>query len=89
MSESVRVRKRGIAFLRKCWIIRINVPCKGFKSWDFLGGPFLKNPPPKAGDMGLVPDLGTKILHASGQLAHVPQLEKSQHATTKDHMGCY
>ena len=26
MSGSVRVRKRGGTFLRKCWIIRIHVP---------------------------------------------------------------
>ena len=54
---------------------------KGFKSWDFPGGPFLKNPPPKAGHMGLVPDLGTKILHALGQLAHVPQRKITRAAT--------
>ena len=28
---------------------------------DFPGGPGVKNPPPSAGDMGLIPGRGTKI----------------------------
>ena len=36
---------------------------------DFPGGPGVKNLPAKAGDMGLILGLGTKILHASGQLS--------------------
>ena len=27
---------------------------------DFLGGPVVKNPPSNAGDVGLIPGLGTK-----------------------------
>ena len=30
-------------------------------SWDFLGGPVVKNPPFKAGDLGLIPGQGSKI----------------------------
>ena len=32
------------------------------------GGPVVKNPPPSAGDEGSIPDLGTKISQAAGQL---------------------
>ena len=34
---------------------------------DFLGGQVVKNLPSNAGDMGLIPDWGTKIPHAVGQ----------------------
>ena len=52
--------------------------------WDFPGGPVVKNPPASAGDTGLIPGLGTKILHAAEQLnpwtatteAREPQEEK-------------
>ena len=36
---------------------------------DFLGGPVVKNPPSKAGDVGLIPGRGTKIPHAAEQLS--------------------
>ena len=36
---------------------------------DFPGGPVVKNPPSKAGDTGSIPDRGTKIPHAVGQLS--------------------
>ena len=36
---------------------------------DFPGGPGVKSLTAKAGDMGLILGLGTKILHASGQLS--------------------
>ena len=36
---------------------------------DFPGGPGVKNLPAKAADRGLILDLGTKILHASGRLS--------------------
>ena len=45
-------------------------------TWDFPGGPVVKNPPSNAGDMGSIPGQGTKIPHATGQL--------SPHATTTD-----
>ena len=34
---------------------------------DLLAGPVVKNLPSSAGDMGLIPDWGTKIPHAVGQ----------------------
>ena len=37
--------------------------------WDFPGGPVVKNPPSNAGDTGSIPDQGTKIPHAVGQLS--------------------
>ena len=38
-------------------------------SWDFPGGPDIKNPPSNAGDIGSIPGWGTKIPHAIGQLS--------------------
>ena len=59
----------------------------------------VKNSLSNAGDVGLIPGRGTKILHAAGQLsphatttehacsrAHVPQLETLRAATTEPHM---
>ena len=37
-------------------------------SWDFPGGPVVKNPPVNEGTTGLIPGPG-KIPHASGQLS--------------------
>ena len=39
------------------------------KDRDFHGGPVVKNPPSTAGDMGSIPDRGTRIPHAAGQLS--------------------
>ena len=36
--------------IKKAWILQIN-------SWDFPGGPVVKNPPPNAGDTGSIPGL--------------------------------
>ena len=36
---------------------------------NFPGGPVVKNPPSNAGDAGSIPGLGTKFLHAAGQLS--------------------
>ena len=38
-------------------------------SWDFPGGPVVKNPPCNAGDTSSMLGPGTKIPHASGQLS--------------------
>ena len=40
-------------------------------------------PPPKAGDVGLIPGQGTKIPHAAGQIKAAPQL-LSPHAFCPD-----
>jgi len=52
---------------------RDEVPClfqsSKLPSGDFPGGPVVKNPPVNAGDTGLIPNLGTKIPHAMGQLS--------------------
>ena len=59
---------------------------------DFAAGPVVKNPPSNAGDMGSVPDQGTKILHAVEQLSAQPtaepepQLESLGVATTDAHV---
>ena len=36
---------------------------------DFPGSPVIKNPASTARDKGLIPDQGTKIPHATGQLS--------------------
>ena len=38
-------------------------------SWDFPGGPVVKNPPYNAGDAGSIPGRGTRFPHATGQLS--------------------
>ena len=38
-------------------------------SWDFPGGPVVKNPSFNAEDAGLIPSLETKIPHTVGQLS--------------------
>ena len=48
--------------------LTLNQKLKGL-SWDFPGGPVVKNLPSDAGDMGLVPGRATKISHATGQLS--------------------
>ena len=55
----------GLRTLIRCQVIR-------YQEWEILGfpsGPVVKNPPADTGDMGLIPDQGTKIPHASGQLS--------------------
>ena len=42
---------------------------KKVPSWDFPGGPVVKNLPYNAGDMGSIPGQGTKIPHVVGQLS--------------------
>ena len=37
-------------------------------SWDFPGGPVVKNSPSSAGDAGSIPGRGTKIPHVAGKL---------------------
>ena len=66
------------------------------QTWDFPGGPVVKNPPCKVGDAGSIPGQGTKISHAMGQLsvyatatehthsgAYAPQLENLCAATKR------
>ena len=43
----------------------------------------VKNPPANAGNTGLVPGRGTKILHAEGQLSCAFQQERSWHTAMK------
>ena len=42
---------------------------KNMKTWDFPGGPVVKDLPSNAGDVGSIPGWGTKIPHATGQLS--------------------
>ena len=42
---------------------------KNILYWDFPGGSVIENTPCNAGDVGLTPDWGTKILHAVERLA--------------------
>ena len=40
--------------------------------WDFPGGPVVENPSCNAGDIGSIPDGGTKIPHVAGQATREP-----------------
>ena len=48
---------------------QIGVHVKNVMSWDFPGGPVVKNLPSSAGDAGSIPGWGTKIPPAAGQLS--------------------
>ena len=52
-------------------------------SWDFPGGPVVKNLPSNAGDTGSVPDWGPKIPHATGKLSPLMATKESLWTTTK------
>ena len=49
---------------------------KDDRTWDFLSGPVVKNPPSNAGNACSSLGQGTKVPHAAGQL--------SSHATTTE-----
>ena len=44
------------------------------RSWDFPGGPVVKNPPCNVGDLGSLPWRGTKTPHATERLSHNQRL---------------
>ena len=48
---------------------------------DFPGGPGVANPPPSAGDRGLIPGVGTELPHAGGQVHLCATARESPHAT--------
>ena len=53
---------------------------------DFPGGPVAENPPSNAGGVGLTPDWGTKISHATGQLlSPCPAMRVLSAATEPQH----
>ena len=56
-------------------------------SWDFPGGPVVKNPPSKAGNTGSIPARGTKIPHATGQLS-TSAVTKDPACRNEDPMCC-
>ena len=49
----------------------------------FPGAPVVKNPPLNAGDKSSIPDQGTKIPHARGQLYLLTSTRESPHTPTK------
>ena len=51
---------------------------------DFPHGTVVKNSPSNAGDVGLIPGCGTKILHAMGQLS--PCALEPTHHNERSHM---
>ena len=53
---------------------------------DFTGGPVVKNLPCNAGDMGSIPDQGTKIPHAAEQLSSCTTTRKSVPSNERYHM---
>ena len=58
------IRRKNLEVREKALICDINN-----SSWDFPGGPVVKNPPSNAGDPDAIPDQGTKIPHAAGRLS--------------------
>ena len=61
---------------------------------DFPGGPVVKNPPSNIRDVKSIPDRGTKIPHATGQLSQwattsEPELWSLQVATIKPTLHDY
>ena len=59
---------------------RDSLPDKKVHLWDFSCGPVVKNPPSDAEDLDLIPDQGTEIPCASGQLiSHVATAEPVCH----------
>ena len=71
------------------------------RSWDFPGGPVVKNLPSSAGNMGSIPGWGTRIPHAMGQLsqhtttteflrsgAPMPRLERTRNTAREDPTCC-
>ena len=58
-------------------------------SWDFPGGPVVKNPPCNAGDMGSIPGQGTKIPHAAGQLSLCATTTELTHLNQSPHAANY
>ena len=49
------------------------------RSWDFPGGPVIKNLPSNTGNMGLIPGGETKIPNAIEQLRPRPATTESTH----------
>ena len=63
---------------------------KVFVSWNFPGGPVVKNPSCSAGNTDSIPGLRTKIAHGVGQLSPYatstePALYSLRAATTEAH----
>ena len=62
--------------------LRAMINFKNMRVQEFPGGPVVKNPPDKAADTGLIPDLGRfHMLRVSK--AHAPQLLNPRAANTK------
>ena len=49
------------------------------EGWDFRGGPVVKSAPSNAGDVGLIPGRGIKILHASR--TKTPNIKQKQYCS--------
>ena len=62
--------------------IRVEV-CGGFP-----GGPVVKNPPSKAGDVGSIPGGGTKIPHTAKQLSPHPTVKTQSSQKEKKRLMC-
>ena len=58
---------------------RMNRHAWNKKFRDFPGGPVVKNPPSNAGGAGLIPGLGTKIPHGTGQLSLCATTTEPEH----------
>ena len=61
---------RAIVHKFEFWYTKVKLEnlFKNSVSWDFPGGPAVKNLPYNTGDVGLIPGQGTRIPHATGHL---------------------
>ena len=67
--ESSPMRQAGQELSQGDGVLECQVVSESeLRQGDFPGGPVVKYLPSNAGDMGLIPGWGTKILHAVGQL---------------------
>ena len=57
----------------------LKIPSR-LSSWDFPGGPVVKNPPSNAGDSGLNPDQRTKIPQLSPRALTTEPMSSGAHA---------
>ena len=75
-----RLRKEvyGGTFQHRPGVTEYLCTIKSYPLGGFSCGPVLRNPPSKAGDAGSIPDLGTKIPHATGQLSPRPAIREAQ-----------
>ena len=69
--QTTQVKGRQLKLHGKKHLTLHEMKCIKYKNWlwDLPGGKMVENLPCKVGDVGSIPDQGTKILHATGKLS--------------------